>query len=57
MLQTTLAEVNGWPAVIVPTGGLPYLVLACDCDGQQLHGVYPILNPDKWRLAQLSATA
>ena len=57
MLETTLAEVNGWPAVIVRLGGSPYLVLACDCDGQQLHGVYLILNPDKLRLAALSATA
>ena len=56
-LETTLAEVNGWPAMIVRLGGAPYFVLACDCDGQTVHGVYVILNPDKLRLAELSATA
>jgi hypothetical protein len=43
--------------MIVRLGGAPYFVLACDCDGQTVHGVYVILNPDKLRLAELLATA
>jgi RNA polymerase sigma-70 factor (ECF subfamily) len=56
-LEYTFAEVNGWPGLIIRQNSRPFMVLSCESDGQRIHGVYVIVNPDKLRLATLPAPA
>lgn len=56
-LEYVLAEVNGWPALIVRQSGRPFMVLSCESDGQRIHGIYVVVNPDKLRLATLPTPA
>lgn len=56
-LEYTFAEVNGGPALIIRQNGRPFMVLSCESDGQRIHDVYVVLNPDKLRLATLPPAA
>jgi len=51
--SSELAEVNGWPALLVRRDGQLFMVLSCQSDGQRISDIYVILNPDKLRLAAL----
>jgi RNA polymerase sigma-70 factor (ECF subfamily) len=42
-----LADVNGWPALLVRHEGRVIRVLAVETDGQRIRGVYVVLTPEK----------
>ena len=42
-----VAEVNGWPSVVVRLNGAVFDVVSLETDGERIHGIRAILNPDK----------
>jgi RNA polymerase sigma-70 factor (ECF subfamily) len=45
--ELELAELNGWPAVILRQDGEVALVLGIETDGTVIHSVHLVANPDK----------
>jgi RNA polymerase sigma-70 factor (ECF subfamily) len=44
-----IEEINGQPAIVGYTEGQPYGVILLDTDGERIHHIYTVLNPDKLR--------
>jgi RNA polymerase sigma-70 factor (ECF subfamily) len=42
-----ITEVNGWPALVLRTNGVVFNVFAIETDGERIHAIHSILNPDK----------
>ncbi|KFE68036.1 RNA polymerase sigma-70 factor [Hyalangium minutum] len=40
-------EVNGWPSLVVRLNGTVFDVISLETDGERIHGIRAILNPDK----------
>ena len=55
-VQTRLEEVNGRPAIVGYLNGQPCGVLICEIEGERIHRVYAVVNPDKlhWLSKQAS---
>lgn len=45
--QREVREINGWPALVMRTGGQAQLVLGIETDGDKIYAMHVILNPDK----------
>ena len=45
--QREVREINGWPALVMRTGGQVQLVLGIETDGDKIYAMHVILNPDK----------
>jgi RNA polymerase sigma-70 factor, ECF subfamily len=52
-LSFELREINGLPALVIGSAGKVINVLSVSVDGDQVHAIYSVLNPDK--LAHLTA--
>jgi RNA polymerase sigma-70 factor (ECF subfamily) len=46
-LEVEVADVNGWPSLIVRLQGRPFEVLTLDTDGEKILAVHMQLNPEK----------
>lgn len=46
-LQTSIEQINGQPAILGYVDGKLYGVMLLESDGEQIHSIYTILNPDK----------
>ncbi len=44
-----VADVNGWPALVVTLDDVPYTVIQLETDGETIYAVRSVLNPDKLR--------
>lgn len=44
---TEIAEVNGWPAVLIRVNGVMINVITIETDGERIHAIHAVLNPDK----------
>jgi RNA polymerase sigma-70 factor (ECF subfamily) len=42
-----ITEVNGWPALVLRTNGVVFNVFAIETDGERIHAIHSILNPEK----------
>jgi RNA polymerase sigma-70 factor (ECF subfamily) len=42
-----LTEVNGWPAVLLRLNGVVFNVMSFETDGEHIHAIRSVLNPDK----------
>ncbi|MFV8753400.1 RNA polymerase sigma-70 factor [Nannocystaceae bacterium ST9] len=42
-----LAEINGWPSLLLRRGTTVFLVLSIETDGERIHAIRMVLNPDK----------
>jgi len=42
-----ILSVNGWPALVTLESGRIVFVLSIESDGQRIHALYSVLNPDK----------
>ena len=42
-----MIELNGAPGLVVKTGGRPVVVVMIDTDGERIHSVFAVANPDK----------
>lgn len=42
-----IANVNGWPALVLRKGGRAAFVLGIETDGAKIHAVHIVVNPDK----------
>jgi RNA polymerase sigma-70 factor (ECF subfamily) len=42
-----VAIVNGWPALVLREGGRATLVVGIETDGEKIHAVHIVVNPDK----------
>jgi RNA polymerase sigma-70 factor (ECF subfamily) len=42
-----ILSVNGWPALVTLEHGRIVFVLSIEADGQRIHALYSVLNPDK----------
>lgn len=43
----SIAELNGWPAVVVTLGGKTFAAIQLETDGERIHAIRSTLNPDK----------
>jgi RNA polymerase sigma-70 factor (ECF subfamily) len=41
------ADVNGWPGVLLWVGERLEGIVSIECDDEQIHAVYLVMNPDK----------
>ncbi|MDC0712769.1 RNA polymerase sigma-70 factor [Stigmatella sp. ncwal1] len=41
------SEVNGWPALVVRLNGAVFDVISFETDGEHIHAIHAVLNPDK----------
>ncbi len=46
---TEIIEVNGWPALVLRIHGAIVNVLTIETDGERIHGIRAVLNPEKLR--------
>jgi RNA polymerase sigma-70 factor (ECF subfamily) len=46
-LQTEIREVNGWPALVLRVDGALFDIITMETDGERIHAIHAILNPDK----------
>ncbi|WP_224245316.1 RNA polymerase sigma-70 factor [Hyalangium gracile] len=46
-LVPELAEVNGWPALVIRLNGAVFDVISFETDGERIHAIRSVLNPDK----------
>jgi RNA polymerase sigma-70 factor (ECF subfamily) len=46
-VELEIAEVNGWPSVVVRLNGAVFDVISLETDGERIHGIRAVLNPDK----------
>jgi RNA polymerase sigma-70 factor (ECF subfamily) len=46
-IEHRVLSVNGWPALVTLEGGRVRFVLSMESDGQLIHALYSVLNPDK----------
>ncbi len=42
-----LAEVNGWPALVLRLNGVAFDVISFETDGERIHAIRSVLNPEK----------
>jgi RNA polymerase sigma-70 factor (ECF subfamily) len=45
--QSEVRELNGWPALVLRLEGQVQLALGIETDGEQIHALHIVLNPDK----------
>ncbi len=46
-LVPEITEVNGWPALVLRVNGAVFNVFTIETDGERIHAIRSILNPDK----------
>jgi len=46
-LTAEIAELNGWPALIVRLDGKAYTAIHLETDGEKIFAVRSVVNPDK----------
>jgi RNA polymerase sigma-70 factor (ECF subfamily) len=46
-IELRILSVNGWPALVTLENGRVRFVLSLESDGQVIHSLYSVLNPDK----------
>lgn len=46
-VERAVVEVNGWPTLVLHQGGQVFVVLAIETEGERVHAVRLVLNPDK----------
>ncbi len=46
-VEVEIAEVNGWPSVVVRLNGAVFDVISLETDGERIHAIRAVLNPDK----------
>lgn len=49
-------ELNGSPALVLTEGGRPAVAILIDTDGERIHTVFALANPDKLRIAASLST-
>jgi RNA polymerase sigma-70 factor (ECF subfamily) len=47
LIRFRILSVNGWPALVTLENGRIVFVLSIESDGQRIHALYSVLNPDK----------
>jgi RNA polymerase sigma-70 factor (ECF subfamily) len=53
-------ELNGAPGLVTKTGGQPIVAMMMDTDGERIHSIFAVVNPDKLKAiaaADLKATS
>jgi RNA polymerase sigma-70 factor (ECF subfamily) len=46
-LEMTIAEINGWPAVVSRRGGAPANTVGIETDGERIYAIHVVANPEK----------
>ncbi|MGH7736036.1 MAG: RNA polymerase sigma-70 factor, partial [Gemmatimonadales bacterium] len=46
-LELSVAEVNGWPAIVARRGSATATTLSIETDGSRIFSVHVVSNPDK----------
>lgn len=42
-----MLEVNGWSALVLRLNGVVFNVISFETDGERIHAIRSVLNPDK----------
>jgi RNA polymerase sigma-70 factor (ECF subfamily) len=56
-LEFRIASVNGWPSLLAFEHGELSFVLSIESDGEVIHSIFNVLNPDKLGFARARSTA
>ena len=47
MDRAEVVELNGAPGLILKAGGRPVVAIVIETDGERIHSVFAVANPDK----------
>ena len=47
LASAEIIELNGAPGLVLKAGGRPVVAIAIETDGERIHSVFAVSNPDK----------